>query len=212
MTENNIISFEEFLLKRKSEGTKDNALTQVLKQDLRKQEDVLDWYLFHNSFNKYKLFLHSLFYKNHQRKKGINPNAGFIVAFDHSQIDSIIKFTEDALKWLGRRFVVIDGKGKNVRQLIEALPGGFGRTYGDFFKNLRYLLLERDYVIVFTELSCSKMQSDKTAISRSLIKMLDDAHFDNIVPRADLIFIDYASFLEKAWHNIGLYIDILPSN
>jgi hypothetical protein len=30
--------------------------------------------------------------------------------------------------------------------------------------------------------------------------------------RNAIVFIDYASFLQKAWENIGLYIEILPTH
>lgn len=89
-----------------------------LKKDLREQEDLVDWYLFHSSFNKYKLFLHSLFYNNHDRLKGSNPNAGFIQIFNESQIDSISNRTEEALKWLNRRYILIDCKDKTIKKKI----------------------------------------------------------------------------------------------
>jgi hypothetical protein len=71
----NIISFEEFRPEKKKAESENDPIMQVLKKDLREQEDLVDWYLFHSSFNKYKLFLHSLFYNNHERLKGSNPNA-----------------------------------------------------------------------------------------------------------------------------------------
>lgn len=212
MSENNIISFEEFRKKKKNEESSDNPLTQVLKKDLREQEDLVSWYLFHNSFNKYKLFLHSLFYKNHQRLKGTNPNSGYISIFDKKQIDSVVKSTEDALKWIGRRYIIIDGNGKNLRQLGHSFPYETCRTFSEFHSIIKRFLLESDQVIVFKELSLSKIQIEKANIVRSFIKILDDAYLKSIAPSADLIFIDHASFLEKSWEHIGLYLDILPQS
>jgi hypothetical protein len=57
MYENKIISFEEFKLKKEGNDSLRSAITQVLNKNLREQEDLIDWYLFHNSFNRYKLFL-----------------------------------------------------------------------------------------------------------------------------------------------------------
>lgn len=212
MSKNKIISFEEFRLNRQGNNSPDNAVTQVLKKDLREQEDLIDWYLFHKSFNKYKLFLHTLFYNNHKRKKGVNPNSGFITIFDQNQIETITRLTEDALHWLNRKFIIVHGNGKNVRQLGESFPYETCRTYSDFYSILKNFLLNTDYVVIIKEFSKSKMQINKAGFARSLIKIIDDAHFHNTVPSADLIFIDYASFLEKSWKDIGLYLNILPSD
>ena len=145
----NVISFEEFRVKKQQAESKDDPITQVLKKDLREQEDVVDWYLFHRSFNRYKLFLHSLFYNNHNRLKGRNPNAGFIQIFNGKQIDSIMEATEDALKWLGRQYIVIDCKGKSVRKLGGCLPYDKCNTYQDFFNLLQHYLLKTDFVLNF---------------------------------------------------------------
>jgi hypothetical protein len=184
----------------------------VLKKDLREQKDVVDWYLFHRSFNKYKLFLYSLFYNNHSRLKGVNPNAGFIQVFNEKQIDSVIERTEEALTWLDRKYIIIDCTGKSVRKLGTYLPYDKCNTYTDFFKLLQYYLLKTDYVLVFKEFSKSKLKRDKAATVRSIIKINDDAHFKEINPSSDIVFIDHASFLEKAWENLGLYIEVLPSH
>ena len=101
MTEDKIISFEEFRLKKQKSDMEDNPISKVLNQDLRDQKDLLDWYLFHRSFNKYKLFLHALFYNNHERLKGVNPNAGFIQVFDEADINSIVKLLKRP--WYGSR-------------------------------------------------------------------------------------------------------------
>ena len=156
--------------------------------------------------------MYSLFYNNHSRLKGINPNAGFIQIFNDKQIDSIIESTEKALKWLGRKYIIINCNGKSVRKLGTYLPYDKCNTFTDFFKLLQHYLLETDSVLVFKEFSKSKLKMDKAAIARSIIKINDDAHFKGIIPSSDILFIDYASFLEKAWENLGLYIEVLPTH
>lgn len=37
------------------------------------------------------------------------------------------------------------------------------------------------------------------------------AHFDGIIPRANLIFVDYAAFLQKAWSTIGIYLNVVTA-
>lgn len=211
MTEN-IISFEEFRLKKKKNESDNDPIMQVLKKDLREQKDLIDWYLFHRSFNKYKLFLHSLFYNNHERLNGSNPNAGFIQIFDDCQINSISNRTEEALKWLNRRYIVIDCKDKGIKEIGANLPYEKCNSFYDFYKSLQYYLLQTNYVLVFKELSKSIITRNKSDLIRSIIKINDDAHIKKITPLSDILFIDHASFLQKAWENIGLYIEVLPTH
>ena len=208
----NIISFEEFRLKKKKTESENDPIMQVLKKDLREQEDLVDWYLFHSSFNKYKLFLHSLFYNNHERLKGSNPNAGFIQIFNECQNNSILNRTEEALKWLNRRYIILDCKDKSIKEIGTNLPYEKCNSFFDFYKSIQYYLLQTDYVLVFKELSKSKITRNKSDLSRSIIKINDDAHIKGIIPLSDILFIDHASFLQKAWENIGLYIKMLPTH
>ncbi len=211
MTEDKIISFEEFRLKKQQSDMEDNPISKVLNQDLREQKDLLDWYLFHRSFNKYKLFLHALFYNNHERLKGVNPNAGFIQVFDEADINSIVKVTEEALVWLQRKYLIIDCKDKGIRDIGNSLPVNCN-TLSDFMRSLQHYLLDTDHVLVFNGLSRSRINRNKADLTRSIIKINDDAHFKNISPRSDLVFIDQASFLEKNFKQLKIYIDILPSH
>lgn len=213
MNDDKIISFEEFRLKKKNQDVNDdNPISKVLNQDLREQQDLLDWYLFHSSFNRYKFFLHALFYKNHQRLKGVNPNAAYIQIFDETNTNHIAKLTEDALVWLQRNYLVIDCRGKGIRNIGSDLPYERCNTFSDFYRLIQHYLLETDYVLVFIGLSQSRLNRDKGELNRSIIKINDDAHFKKISPRSDLVFIDQASFLEKNFKQLGNYIDILPSH
>jgi hypothetical protein len=72
--------------------------------------------------------------------------------------------------------------------------------------------LDTDHVLVFNGLSKSRINRNKADLTRSIIKINDDAHFKNINPRSDLVFIDQASFLEKNFKQLKIYIDILPSH
>ncbi len=210
--DNNIISFEEFRRKKTGDAPSDSALERVLGKDLREQDDLITWYQYHKDFNKYKLFFHTMFYGNHVTRRGENPNAGFVLIFDPDKIESIVQRTEDALKWLGRPGLILDFEGKTLRQIGHSLPLGGCGTYQKLYSHLTRLLLHSDYVIVVKGLSRSQIRTDKIDFARGLIKTLDDAHFHNIVPSADLVFVDYASFLQQAWTSIGSYLDILPSD
>jgi hypothetical protein len=205
-----IISFEEYRRKKKGDSQSDSALDSVLRKALREQEDLITWYQYHKDFNNYKLFFHSMFFANHVTRRGENPNAGFVLVFDPDNIESIVQRTEDALKWLGRRPLILDFEGKTLHQIGDLWTLGYCGTYRDLYSRLTELLLHSDYVIVIKGLSQSQIRTNKIDFARRLIKTLDDAHIDNIVPSADLVFVDYASFLQQAWSSIGSYLDILP--
>jgi len=187
----NIISFEEFRLEKKRAESENDPIMQILKKDLREQEDLVDWYLFHSSFN---------------------TNAGFIQIFNERQINSISSRTEEALKWLNRRYILIDCKDKTIKGIGVNLSHEKCNSFYDFFKSLQYYLLETNHVLVFKEFSKSKITRNKSDLTRSIIKINDDAHIKGITPLSDIIFIDHASFLQKAWKNIGLYIEVLPTH
>ncbi len=80
MSNDNIISFEEYRRKKAGKNYREDDLSAIFRKDLREQEDLTDWYLFHNTFNKHKLFVHTIFYENHIQKIP-NPNSGYVIAF-----------------------------------------------------------------------------------------------------------------------------------
>ncbi len=57
-------------------------------------------------------------------------------------------------------------------------------------------------------MSQSKIPTRKSWYARSLIKTNDDAHFRGIKPQSDILFVDYACFLQRSWSELGSYIDI----
>lgn len=66
------------------------------------------------------------------------------------------------------------------------------------------------FILIIIDFSKMKGTTpDRIGHVRSFIKTLDDAHFKDIQPKADLIFVDYASFLQEAWESIGIYLNIL---
>ena len=76
MEERKIISFEEYRKRKAGNSFKEDPLSEVFKKDLREQKELLEWYSFHEAFNKHKLFLHLLFREN--RQKGQNLDSGFL--------------------------------------------------------------------------------------------------------------------------------------
>ncbi|MCK4258357.1 MAG: hypothetical protein KAX49_05230 [Halanaerobiales bacterium] len=94
------------------------------------------------------------------------------------------------------------------RQLGEQLTGdAYSRNY-EAREAIRKELLYSDKVFIISELSKMKSNIKKESVVGFLIKTIDDAHFDNITPKSQLVFIDYAKFLQKTWKYIGSYLKV----
>jgi hypothetical protein len=203
-----IISFEDYRKQNAGSSYREDALSAIFKKDLREQTDLLSWYLFHRNFNKFKLFVHCLFSENHQ-KQNPNPNSGYVIAFREDQIEERVTALIEAIKWEKRDYVLIQAAGRTYRQFGEFLRGYLPNTNQEAHEFFKDDLLRSDKVIIIQELSRSRISGRKADYARSLIKILDDAHFDGIHPTSDLIFVDYGDFLHKSWSSIGTYLDVL---
>jgi hypothetical protein len=104
----------------------------------------------------------------------------------------------------------VNAAGKTVLDITTEVTGVQQKTVYEAHKALREWLLRTDKVLILQGLSKLKAtKRDKIRLARGLIKTLDDAHFENIVPASDLIFVDYPSFLENEWDNVGAYLTFL---
>jgi len=81
MDDNKIISFED---RKQKTGIhyKEDALSGIFKKDFREQADLLKWYLFHRNVNKYKLFVHCLFYENHKNELPRRKQRGIVKSIE----------------------------------------------------------------------------------------------------------------------------------
>lgn len=208
MEDNKIISFEDHRRQKAGASYKEDALSSIFKKDLREQTDLLSWYLFHRDFNKYKLFVHCLFSQNHQTQES-NPNSGYVIAFREDQIEERTSSLIEAIKWEERDYVLIPAAGRTYRQLGQLLKGYPPQTNQEAHEFFKDDLLRYDKVVIIQELSRSRISGRKADYARSLIKILADAHFDEIYPASDLIFVDYGDFLHQSWSSIGTYLDVL---
>lgn len=208
MDEGDIISFEQYRKKKYGNQYEKNTLSEILNRDLREQTDLLDWLSFHSSLNKYKLFVHMLFRQNHNPNNR-NPNAGYLIAYSPEHIERHVGSLLEALDWESRQYILVKAAGRTFREMGEDLYGYKPKTQVEVFDLFKQTLLTTNKVIVIQEVSESRIGRSKSAYARSLIKMSDDAHFDGIHPQSDLIFVDYADFLQKSWQHIGSYLEIL---
>ena len=169
----------------------------------------MDWYSFHNIFNKHKLFIHTLFLENHVDGRK-NPNSGYIVCYNEEQLDTSTKRIVEAIEWEGRKPIIVNAVDKTFRQVGQIITGFEYKDNYETSKEIKDFLLRSNKVFVFQGISKMKGTIQEKIIHvRSFIKMLDDAHFDNIRPKSDLIFVDYAKFLQDAWEHIGIYLKVL---
>lgn len=208
MAKNNIISFSDFVKKKRSELSIDMPLLNALSADIKEKPELIEWYNFQNLFNKHKLFLHALYTSNH-RDKNANPNAGYCVAFTEEHFDKHFSAILEANEWLGRETLFVDAKNATFREIASQLYGTKPGTETEAWKMFQEILLISRNVVVISGISKSKIASGKSDYARSIIKINDDAHFRNIFPVSDIVFVDSAAFLERSWRQLGTYINIL---
>ncbi len=201
---NNTISFESF--KRQLIADK---LTERLMRDARIQKELHDIYNF-ESINKYKLFLAALFYENHKIMKGHNPRTGFLVGFHSNHITVISEEVKSALDSIGREYVIVQANGKSFADCVKSITRKDYHVNYDAFADLKEVMLNSNKAVVFKEFSKGKIRTKgkKCSMVRSIIKILHNAHLSDVRPLSDLIFIDYADFLQHCWNSIGPYLKI----
>lgn len=218
MDEKKIISFQDY--KKKLKADPENA-PQIDISDIKRATahtpEQLEWYLLQRNFAKYELGLSSLFYENHQLREGHNPDSSFVVGFGSGDLDRIEQGVCELITELGRDYIVVDAANKPYRILLREigkLPEGPGiprMMIHEMIYTVRQLFYSRDIVIILKGISQSNLGSRKGSFIYSLIKILNDAHFDDVHPRTDLVFIDYAGFLQKIWDQVGPYLQVITA-
>ena len=207
--DDNIISFSDYLRRKQGRITIDKKFLDDLSADIKTKPELIEWFNFQSFFNKHKLFLHQLFTSNHQAGNS-NPNAGYFISFTDELIKENTRKIIEANDWLDRSTILIDAKDctfKNIAsQLSDSVPKDTTEAWNMFNKTL----LESNKVIVIANISKSKINpnKDKSQFVRSIIKINDDAHFNGIKPKSDILFVDSSHFLETSWNDIGSYINI----
>jgi hypothetical protein len=171
-----------------------------------KMKKKLDEFINLNSANRIKEFLFELFLINHKIKEGKNPLAGFLIEFDSAGLEGLAREVKASLKSLGREYILIDANGKTFIECINQSTGENYRVLHDAFEGLKEILLNSDKVIIFKEFSKCKLPTNKGSMVRSIIKIRDNANSDG--PLSDLLFIDYAEFLQKSWKHVCPYIKV----
>ena len=208
MAKRNIISFSDFIKKKRSELSIDAQCLNALSADIKSKPELVEWYNFQNLFNKHKLFLHALYTSNHRDKKA-NPNAGYCVSFTEEHFKNHLTKISEANEWLQRKTLLVDAKNCTFKKIASQLYGIAPRSETEAWNMFYEILLKSSNVVVISGISISKIPSRKSDYARSIIKINDDAHLSNIFPASDIVFVDSAAFLERSWQQLGTYINIL---
>ncbi len=205
MTEK-IINFADFIKKRSADQGKISI--DDIKEIVKLENKDIAWISSIFLIARYTLFLKNLFYRNHDKKRGINPNTGFMVGFHE---DHLLKMREtccNSLLRMKRPFYEVDAKNKTYIEIVRELTNEHITCTGKALESMKAFLYESDSVIIISNFSSSKVKS-KGRYLRRFIKILDDAHIHDMFPKSDLIIIDYANFLQRVWQDIGYYLSIL---
>ena len=208
MDKNNIVSFSDFVKKKRSALTIDAQFLNALSADIKSKPELIEWYNFQNLFNKHKLFLNALYTSNHRDKKA-NPNAGYCVSFSEEHFEEHLAKISEANEWLERKTLLVDAKNCTFKKIAGQLYGIAPRSETEAWKMFYEILLKSRDVVVISGISKSKIPSKKSDYARSIVKINDDAHLGNIFPASDIVFVDSAAFLERSWRQLGTYINIL---
>ncbi len=141
-------------------------------------------------------FLRLVFKENHEIRAGQNPRAVYLATVSETEVDRLSDRAIGAAHALGRRAAVIDAANRTSASFYAAFAATRSRSPYLLNKALIARLYEDETVWVIKNFSRLKDQR-KGWHMRGLIKIIDDAHFEGVHPKSDLVFIDSASFLER---------------
>jgi hypothetical protein len=153
-------------------------------------------------------FLRELFTENHVGRNGKNPQAAFLVGWEDHQLDRLAELAQHASTRLGRKPVLVDAAHKTPLSFYSDIAGAEFRSANEAAGIVAAMLYHDDIVLIVKAISRLN-DAGKSRQARWIAKVIDDAHFDHVHPKADIIFVDCASFLEKSYRVLGPYVRVL---
>lgn len=144
-----------------------------------------------------KVLIERVLYSNHNVRYGKNPDSIYLIGFNKNQFDDLEINLKDAIRALNKIYRIVNCNCKTFLEIVEEITGKKFKTNHIAWTALKEYQLFENNVLILREMSKSKINYDLPGVFHTLIKNLDDAHFNNVHPKSDLIFIDYAAFLEK---------------
>lgn len=142
---------------------------------------------------------------NHELLQGVNPNSIYLAGINKTHIDDLADDAKNILACANMSYHFLDASQLTLHQLYKSIANLNDSFYDDLYEGVTKTLYEMNQVFIIKNISKLKSR-DRVLICRELIKILDDAHLKGVHPRADLIFVDSAVFLEKNYNTIGNYL------
>ena len=143
-----------------------------------------------------------------------NPDIIFLFAFTQNDIEWIKDYLKELLK--NRKTIIVEASAMtNYKQVYSAILNKEYKTFM-YRDELSEILLNDEIMLVIKNISLSKMpKKQKGGVIRDIFKIMDDAwdsrkgdedhvsrHKD---PKSALIVLDFPSFLENFYNEIGYY-------
>ena len=154
-------------------------------------------------------YIHSMVldtFKQNKRSEKQNAFAIFLAYFSDQQKESLIDVTLSASLAMDRTHHVIECEDKTLKEIAEDITEETFNTNYDAFNAMSEFLIKHDDVFVFCDISKSKANNKDATFHRSIIREIEKGPIDNHVPKGDVVFLDYPSFLEKNWKSLGSYV------
>jgi hypothetical protein len=138
-------------------------------------------------------------------------NALFLVGFSPSHLDYLAKELKEIVSNLLREVTLLDARGKSLIQMCTEVTGLTVRTNYEAENAIKDHLANTDMVLIIREISAAGFTNHRRGEAgfqaQGLIKALENVREQSGNLRGDLVFVDYASFLEKAWVDLEVYVE-----
>lgn len=135
-----------------------------------------------------------------------NPTSIFLIGFTQSQLNSIERETTDSLSEINRVYRVIDCENLAEKEIVDVINKKYSYSMEEALENLQSTFKNDQIVYIIKNLSKSRIVEDKGLFARNMMDTLQKCTKNSLSSRTDMIYIDYASFLEKNWDILGNHI------
>lgn len=153
-----------------------------------------------------KSLLTIVFMETYYMSDDINPTSIFLIGFTGSQINSIEKETTSSLEDINRSYRVIDAENLSQKEIFDVINKKYSYSLVEATTNLEKTFRDDQIVYIIKNISKSSIKGEKGLFVREIMSILKESKNTKLPANADLIFIDYASFLEKNWDILGNHI------
>ena len=127
-----------------------------------------------------------------------------ISAYSKRGIEIRSDFLEHLFNTTDTKYQIIDATDKTKPQILKEIKQNSHNS------DLKEAFYYTEIVFIIKNISQSKIaKKEQGFFMRSLLKVNDDAHFNSVIPSSELIFIDYACFIQENIEIISTYSNIV---